>query len=110
MSDEHEYMCIGGPLDGRRITLPNAEAQVETALDVSATYTKTRLCRRVEDYMTSPPTFFFQQACVLMCEAPSLSDASDVAFRLKPSDWREILGTREEFSSVKIKKEGTHDR
>lgn len=104
--DENEYMCIGGPLDGRRITLSNAATKVETALDVSATYMKTRLCRRVEDYTTRPPTFFFQQACVLMCEVPSLSDASDVAFRLKPCDWREIPGTREEFSSVKIERGG----
>jgi hypothetical protein len=95
--DENEYMCIGGPLDGERITLSKPATKVETALDVSATYMKTRLRRRVEDYTTHPPTFFFQQACVLMCEVPSLSDASDVASRLKPCDWREIPGTRKEM-------------
>lgn len=95
--DENEYMCIGGPLDGERITLSNPATKVETELDVVAPYTKWTLRRRVEDYTTHPPTFFFQRACVLMSEVPSLSDASDVALRLKPCDWREIPGTRKEM-------------
>ena len=99
---EKTYMCIGGPLDGRRITLPNPVTRLETAVDVDATYTKTRLWRRVEDYTTEPPTCFLQDAQVLMCECGPLPHAPMVMLRLHSEDWREIPGTREEFSSVRI--------
>lgn len=104
---EKTYMCIGGPLDGRRITLPNPTTKMETALDVDATYTRTRLCRRVEDYTTKPPTSFLQDAQVLICDSGPIPHAPMAMLRLYPDDWREIPGTREEFSSVRIERGGS---
>jgi hypothetical protein len=101
MSDD--LLCIGGPLDGKRMKLPNAATKLETALDAEGTYTRLRIRENVEDYMNEPdPISYVQVASVLVWKwngsFESLPDARFTAARLDSSDWKRVEGTETRIS------------
>jgi hypothetical protein len=100
-----DLLCIGGPLDGKRMKLPNAATKLETALDVEGTYTRLRIRENVEDYMNEPdPISYVQVASVLVwkwCGSfESLPDARFTAARLDFSDWKRVEGTETRIASL----------
>ena len=88
------YLCIGGPLDGKRVRIPNVSTQLLTALDVDSTYLMKRLVRRSEDHTTNPPTVFISVARILICDDSAFPDADSCVNRLSAGDWYEVEGSR----------------
>lgn len=102
MSDD--LLCIGGPLDGKRMKLPNAATKLETALDAEGTYTRLRIRRKVKNYMIEPhPISYLEVASVLVWQwdgsFENLPDVRFSAHRLDSSDWTRIGGTETRIAS-----------
>ena len=100
-----DLLCIGGPLDGKRATLPNAATKLETALEPHGTYTRLRLYQRVKDYMTEPhPIAYVEVASVLVWEwdgsLDSLPNARFTQARLYDSDWTRVAGTETRIPAI----------
>lgn len=100
-----DFLCIGGPLDGKRMKLPNAATKLETALDAEGTYTRLRIRESVKDYLNKPyPISYVQVASVLVWEwdlsLESLPDVRFTAARLESSDWTRVEGTETRIASL----------
>jgi hypothetical protein len=98
-------LCIGGPLDGKRMKFPNAATKLETALDAEGTYTCLRIRQKVKDYMNEPhPISYLQIASVLVWQwdgsFENLPDVRFTAHRLDSSDWTRVEGTETRIPSL----------